>query len=203
MKLELVAVAVIANAGKGCVINPCPIPVSRFGIQDIANYRPNHTGVGYDQHMFIGIIRQNILQRLRNPLPEIFQCFRTLRAVTAGVTIKCRVFPGTTPDDFIRAEALPAAKADFPKSIVYPEFKPAFISQRFSKSTAASHGGTDDALPGQPLANGIPHLPPAIFAQGIVDTIASKTPAADRLTMAQKINQRIVHDSFSVYPAGL
>ena len=140
MKLELVAIAVIANAGKGCVINPRPIPGNGIGIQDVAKCCPNDTGVGNDQHMFTGIIRQDILQRSRNPLPEIFQRFRTLRTVTAGVTIKCAVFLGITPDDFIRAETLPATKADFPKTIVDTELKPAFFSQRFGKSTATAHG---------------------------------------------------------------
>jgi len=48
MKLELATVAVIANAGKGCVIDPCAIPGSGIGIQDVAKCRPNHTGVGND-----------------------------------------------------------------------------------------------------------------------------------------------------------
>jgi len=197
MKLELVAIAVIAKTGKSRIINPRPIPGRGISIQDVAKSRPNHTGVGNNQHMFTVIIRQDILQCLCNPQPKIFQCFRTRRPVTTGITIKCRVFPGISPDNLVRAEPLPAAETDFPKTIVDAEFKPVFFSQRPGKSTTASHGGTDDLLPGQLLANGVPHLLPAFFAQGIIDTIAAKTPAADRLAMTQKINQRIGHNSFA------
>ena len=203
MELQPVAVAVTAETGKGCVIDTCPIPGNRIGAQNMAQRRPYHTGMGNDQHVTAVIIRQHILQCLRDPLPEIFQRFRARWPVMTRVAIKCFIFLPVTTDDFIRAEPLPATKADFAETLINAGFKPAAISQRLGKSAASSHGRTDDVLPGRALANSVPHLLPTFFAQRIVGTIATKTPAAKRFAMAQKINQCIVHGAFSIYTASL
>jgi hypothetical protein len=47
--------------------------------------------------------------------------------------------------------------------------------------------------PGGIIAHGIPHLLPALVAQRIIGTVTPVTPAADRFTVAQKINQGIAH----------
>lgn len=112
MELEPVPVTVLAQTGKGRIVNPCPIPGDGIGIENIAQYRTHHPGVRNHQYMVTTAVGQDIFQCLRNPPPKVLQCFRTRWPIMAGITIECFIFLPVPTDDLIRAKTLPATEAD-------------------------------------------------------------------------------------------